>query len=43
MQAYTDEEYCSLLLTHGYKQVELLPGLSGRDSDQDLMVVIARK
>jgi hypothetical protein len=43
MQAYTDDEYCALLVSHGFRQVELLPGLSGQDSDRDLMAVIARK
>ncbi len=43
MQAYTDDEYRSLLASHGFKQVQLLPGLLGQDSPKDLLAVVARK
>jgi SAM-dependent methyltransferase len=43
MQAYTDEEYRSLLASHGFRQVQLLPGLLGKNSPKDLIAVTARK
>ena len=43
MQVYTDNEYCSLLASHGFEQVQLLPGLLGLESPKDLIAVVARK
>jgi hypothetical protein len=43
MQAYQDEEYRSLLISHGFKDVQILPGLLGEGLPQDLIVIIANK
>ncbi|OGN93890.1 MAG: hypothetical protein A2Z71_06100 [Chloroflexi bacterium RBG_13_50_21] len=43
MQAYQDEEYRSLLISHGFKDVQLLPGLLGEGLPQDLIAIIANK
>jgi len=43
MQAYSDDEYRNLLATHGFERIQLLPGLLGDDSPQELMAIVARK
>ena len=43
MQAYQDEEYRSLLTSHGFTDVQILPGLLGKDLPQDLIAIIAHK
>ena len=45
MQAYTDDQYRSLLADRGYGSVELFPSLTGAvDNDQrDTFAIVARK
>jgi SAM-dependent methyltransferase len=44
-QAYTDEAYRALLVGHGFRDVELLPSITGKqdDSQAGLMAILARK
>ena len=35
-QAYQDDEYRSLLMDHGFGEIQLLPGLSGEDLQKGL-------
>jgi SAM-dependent methyltransferase len=43
MQAYQDDEYRILLTSHGFEDIQILPGLLGDDSPQELMAILARK
>lgn len=43
MQAYSDDEYRELLASHGFSDIQILPGLLGDDSPQELMAILARK
>jgi SAM-dependent methyltransferase len=43
MQAYQDEEYRNLLCEHGYDHIQILPGLLGQKSPQELIAVVARR
>jgi SAM-dependent methyltransferase len=43
IKAYHDEEYRSLLSTHGFANIRILPGLIGDDSPTDLIAITARK
>lgn len=43
MQAYQDEEYHSLLISHGFTDVQILPGLLDEGLSQNLIVIIAHK
>ncbi len=43
MQAYSDDEYRELLASHGFSDIQILPGLLGDDSPQELMAIVARK
>jgi len=43
MQAYQDDEYRSLITAHGFEEVQILPGLLGKDSPQGLIAIVARK
>jgi SAM-dependent methyltransferase len=43
MQAYQDEEYRLLLSSHGFEEIQILPGLLGEDSIGDLIAIVARK
>jgi SAM-dependent methyltransferase len=43
MQAYSNDEYRMLLSSHGFKQIQLLAGLLGDDSPQELMAIVAHK
>jgi SAM-dependent methyltransferase len=43
MQAYQDDEYRLLLSSHGFEEIQILPGLLGEDSIRDLIAIVARK
>lgn len=43
MQAYQDDEYRTLLTSHGFEDLQILPGLLGEGSPQDLIAIVARK
>jgi SAM-dependent methyltransferase len=43
MQAYEDAQYRALLSSHGFTDIQLLPGLSGNDSPAELIAITARK
>lgn len=43
MQAYQDEEYRDLLSSHGFGEAQILPGLPGTESTQDLIAITAQK
>ena len=43
MQAYSDDDYRKLLSSHRFEQIQLLPGLLGDGSPQELMAIVARK
>ncbi len=45
MQAYTDEEYAALLAESGFKEIEFLPSLTGKEdgAQGDLCVVMGQK
>jgi len=43
MQAYRNDEYCSLLTTSGFGEIRFFPGLLGEDSQKGIMAISARK
>ena len=43
MQAYQDDEYCSLLTSCGFEDIKIGPGLLGEDSPLGLLAISARK
>lgn len=43
MQAYQDEEYCSLLTSCGFEDIKIAPGLLGEDSPPGLFAISAHK
>jgi len=43
MQAYFDDDYRELLASHGFSDIQILPGLLGGDSAQELMAILASK
>jgi SAM-dependent methyltransferase len=43
MQAYKNEEYCSLLSAGGFREIKIYPGLLGEDSPKGLIAISARK
>jgi ubiquinone/menaquinone biosynthesis C-methylase UbiE len=43
MQAYSDDEYRTLLASHGFEDIQILPGLLGLDSPPDLIAIVASK
>jgi SAM-dependent methyltransferase len=42
-QAYKDEEYCSLLSSHGFSNIQVIPGFSGDNSPENLIAITAQK
>ena len=43
VQAYSDDEYRSLLSEHGFEEFQMLPALSEQDPQEGLMVILGRK
>lgn len=45
LQAYTNEDYCSLLLSHGFTDIEFYPSLTGSEDEtqKGLIAMVSRK